>query len=374
MNNIKKIIALLSAFILIFLSVIPVFAEEKTYKQGDIIEFGSYPQSLVSDKTLINKLNKSTKKWSSYEYNYDSSATKENYMQYSDVCVDGENYRAVKMSKYRTSSQEYLNSSFDNNDSGNTTFKIELNTVYWFKYEPILWQVLDPETGFVISKNIIDCQPFSISLTYDFANSDIRTWLNTTFKNTAFEKNNEEHILLSYLDNNADPIEYLSTPCSEKIFLISKNEAAYLTGNMSDEGIFEDYTAPEITDYALIQGALPEQGFLTRTPHYDGCITQINTGGHSDHTNIDFAGYGICPAMHINLETFNKTIQYGDIDNNGKLSAADARLTLRAAVGLETFSDELIKIADVNKNGRIESADARLILRAAVGLEDPSTW
>ena len=61
----------------------------------------------------------------------------------------------------------------------------------------------------------------------------------------------------------------------------------------------------------------------------------------------------------------------GDVDGNSKIEAADARLALRAAVGLEDYAagSEAFKAADADKNGKIEAADARVILRAAVGLE-----
>lgn len=59
----------------------------------------------------------------------------------------------------------------------------------------------------------------------------------------------------------------------------------------------------------------------------------------------------------------------GDVDFNGTVEAADARLALRCAVSLETLSEEQLKIADMDADGVITSADARLILRTAVGLE-----
>ena len=64
----------------------------------------------------------------------------------------------------------------------------------------------------------------------------------------------------------------------------------------------------------------------------------------------------------------------GDVDFDGSLSSADARLALRAAVGLETLSAAAAKSADVDRDGIILSADARLLLRASVGLEDTSSW
>ncbi len=59
----------------------------------------------------------------------------------------------------------------------------------------------------------------------------------------------------------------------------------------------------------------------------------------------------------------------GDIDMNGKITAADARLVLRHSSKLETLSSSQQKNADVNGDGKITSSDARLILRVASGLD-----
>ena len=61
----------------------------------------------------------------------------------------------------------------------------------------------------------------------------------------------------------------------------------------------------------------------------------------------------------------------GDVDGNGKVESADARLALRASVKLENFvkGSTAFLAADVNKDGVIGSDDARHILRASVGLE-----
>lgn len=59
----------------------------------------------------------------------------------------------------------------------------------------------------------------------------------------------------------------------------------------------------------------------------------------------------------------------GDVDGDKFVKASDARLALRASVGLETLNATQKKAADADKNGEIKAADARLILRASVGLE-----
>ncbi|MCR5782358.1 MAG: dockerin type I repeat-containing protein [Clostridia bacterium] len=65
------------------------------------------------------------------------------------------------------------------------------------------------------------------------------------------------------------------------------------------------------------------------------------------------------------------TNQLGDVDGDGKVSSADARLALRASVQLESYpvNSAQFRAADVDKNGTIEPSDARSILRASVGLE-----
>ena len=68
-------------------------------------------------------------------------------------------------------------------------------------------------------------------------------------------------------------------------------------------------------------------------------------------------------------DTQKETYYRGDVDMDGKVSSADARLTLRAAVKLEKLSEAAGFLADADGDNTITAADARLILRASVGLE-----
>ena len=59
----------------------------------------------------------------------------------------------------------------------------------------------------------------------------------------------------------------------------------------------------------------------------------------------------------------------GDLDKNGGIEPADARLALRAAIGLEPdLQNYCLYLADYDRDGRATPADARLILRRAVGI------
>ena len=69
-------------------------------------------------------------------------------------------------------------------------------------------------------------------------------------------------------------------------------------------------------------------------------------------------------------------VKLGDVDFDGEITAADARLALRRAVDLESYapgSNEYVA-CNVDRDAEVTAADARLILRAAVDLEDPATW
>lgn len=64
------------------------------------------------------------------------------------------------------------------------------------------------------------------------------------------------------------------------------------------------------------------------------------------------------------------SIILGDVNGDGKINAADARLALRAASRLDTLEGDAFIAADVDFNNKINAADARAILRHASRLEE----
>lgn len=59
----------------------------------------------------------------------------------------------------------------------------------------------------------------------------------------------------------------------------------------------------------------------------------------------------------------------GDFNGDGEVTPEDARLTLRAAVGIIRMAQVTFNAVDVDKDNEVTPADARIILRASVGLE-----
>ncbi len=59
----------------------------------------------------------------------------------------------------------------------------------------------------------------------------------------------------------------------------------------------------------------------------------------------------------------------GDIDNDEKITAVDARLCLRASAKLDELTEKQIKSADFDGDGALNSTEARKLLRASAGLD-----
>ncbi len=274
----KKLLATIFTVVLLLTIVPTAYAEENNiYKVGDIIQFGSYPQSEVKDEALLTELNKIVPEWEEWtSYGYYSgnrsagSMVQGDWMRYFDVEYEGEKYRSVKFTQYRphytcgTSSDTYQ---IDND--------YYINTVYWFKFEPVDWRILDPNIGFVISEKVIDSQAYSDTFYYDgkydhfndpaytnyasdYETSSIRKWLNYDFYNTAFTESEKTEILTTTLNNDgyytsvgmAGCEEFDSDETNDKIFLLSYKEAKNNSiGFSSDAARFGKGSA-----YAMCQG------------------------------------------------------------------------------------------------------------------------
>ncbi len=67
-----------------------------------------------------------------------------------------------------------------------------------------------------------------------------------------------------------------------------------------------------------------------------------------------------------------KTVLKGDFNQDGRVTAADARSTLRASAKLDVITNEQAIIVDVSGDGKVTALDARTILRIAASLEQNS--
>ncbi len=117
-----------------------------------------------------------------------------------------------------------------------------------------------------------------------------------------------------------------------------------------------------------------ETGVMTYTCTVCG-ETKTETISASGHEDAD--SDGLCDVCGTQLGEDSATeYALGDVDLDGSITAADARLALRQSARLETYADDSAAFAqcDVDADGTVTAADARLILRGSAGLEDISEW
>ena len=279
------------SILLSLLMALSVFAglqalpQAQAYNVGDKITFGAYPQTRVTDETLIAALDAAEKTWTSYRYysgtgssEYDGQMEPGDWMRFADFFYAGEKYRAVTFELYRPrwlywkaeASGRYVTMYNDTYKNGYRN-----NNVYYFKYEPLVWRVLDPQSGLVLTENIIDSQSFS-NVVYDnpddqksyrridstvfsndYTESDLRVWMNSSFFATAFSDAQKAAILATDVETNL----------TNKIFFLSMKQAERIGSNTERLAYG--------TDYAKSQGLYVNGGgegvgaspWSTRTPY-----------------------------------------------------------------------------------------------------------
>ena len=369
-----------------------------SYKVGDLIEFGSYPQSEVKDEALIAELDNMTKGWQSYGYYsgtgeeiYDEELgmyiskdgpEQSDYMKFAEILYRGNRYRAVYFSKYRPKRSCFTPTE---NKSAQDDDGYYINQIYYFKYEPLTWRVLDPDEGYVMCNNVIDAQIFQIysymklesngndqkryifynSKEYknyccDWKTSSIREWLNNDFYNTAFSQYEKEQIGKSYLENKCfNTIEYDGAPTYDKIFVMSyfdvKNSKY---GFNSDEHANDPARRLKSTDYAKCQGcgrylrydgedkSIDEySGWMLRSPGYSGGISWVSPDGWSDtRYGCDSVSLlGISPAFKFNPKTSHThTLNHITVPSTCKVAGMEYDICTECG---ETLNEKTLPLA-----------------------------
>ena len=297
-------------------------------EDGTTLTFGSYPQSKVEDPALQSMLNATIQNktptadefngWTDYEY-LDNKIVK-SYMWYIDVEYQNDLYRGVYFSDYRPYSST-TNCSPSNTRQLSNGY--EIDTIYWFEFEPITWRVLTKQDGkaLIMSDLIIDGQNFYLN-SYDrtgdgtiYANnykeSDIRVWLNDNFYNTAFNELCKEYVVQTEIDNSAsttsDPNNiYICPNTNDNVFLLS-----YADVNN------EDYDKGDLallpTAYANCQGLSlnfygygkwwlrsPSSGNDSPPAYYSVCMVNA-MGGTTGTATVTSTDVGVVPALWLTL-------------------------------------------------------------------------
>ena len=234
--------------------------EYKLYKrEGNIIYFGEYPQTLKADTVEI----------------VGTVADARGYYLGSDNAY----YAKVVASPY------------DDEYSFSTGGAVENGKTYYFKVEPIKWRILS-ETS---SEAVIFCDSILLNKAYDassnvYAESDISEWLTSVFFATAFREIEKELIKSVSIDG-----------IDQKVFLLSEEEA------------FKNNATIKLstTDYARANGACMSTSLgkgngiwwlRNSEKDDDNHVKTVNyTGGASNYELVNTKAFGVVPAIKISL-------------------------------------------------------------------------
>lgn len=258
------------------------------------VTFGYYPQTLVSDESLIAKLEGLSENgylWVCYKGDYYKKAI-------GDPAVE-----RVVGSETQESEPGYA---FEN---GTT---IEKGKTYWFKCEKIAWRILTSTEGSysLVSEKVLDASTYDDDENY-YAKSNIQSWLNGTFALEAFQFGALDKVEESMVDNSlastgdtANP--YVSEKTEDRVYLPSVQE-------LKDTILYPDatYRVALATDYAralkVFCGDEPttyNAYYWTRSPNptYSVAVHSIDDeGGFNDLGRLDICTYGVRPEITIKV-------------------------------------------------------------------------
>lgn len=298
-------------------------------------QFGSYPQSKVTDTTVTAKLDAlagtptshpEDVSWKSFQYYASGVVTSSNI--YVDVTYADEKYRGIYINSYRPA---YTKSDSTSDNSYQDDNGYSLSTVYWFKYEPITWDILTVDwknsKALLFSHTLLDSMDYYYSYADRTANSKtiysnnyeyshIRYWLNGyasdsyvdnsySFYDTAFCDTEKAKILTTTVDNSAestgfDPNPYACEDTSDKLFLLSFSEI-----DNSRLGLDSDWNRNKYgSDYAKSQGIRDGYYYYwLRSPDANGrsAMSVDAGGGLHGWSDVSEANSGVSPALWVNL-------------------------------------------------------------------------
>lgn len=270
---------------------------------GKTITYGLYPQTNVNDSSLVSALNELTMPESNGWYLYNN------------------NYYAKVIATPYESGYEF--------DNGTT---ITNRTTYWFKCEPIVWNVLSNNNGeyYIVSSVLLDAHCYHNSRSSriidgqtvyanNYMYSDIRTWLNADFYNSAFALCNE-HIQTTTVNNSASTTNsssnnYSCANTEDKVFLLSYSD--YLNSSYGFRASTSSTNTRycRTTDWARARGAWYytnssasnqyNASYWTRSPDssdssYYGCI--VCSDGQVSNNRVVLGCIGVRPSLSIRIE------------------------------------------------------------------------
>lgn len=211
--------------------------------------------------------------------------------------------------------------------------------------EGIVFTVTENEDGYSLIYDVPDTDKGNIDITFGINGHGRITFFLNCFRVTAKGEesyiNREAHIPFTNIYN---PDEFPHIVISDKLDIFRDGDTLYFPFTVL-ESFFEGQFSSSLKGHSAAISSCRSSGGFRDNPVATGEYLYINL----DYINIDMI----------------KICIIGDINCNGSVTAADARLALRHSAKIITLEDTMASAADVDKNGKITSADARMILRVA---------
>ena len=270
---------------------------------GSTVEYGLYPQTRVGDPDLIAALDSiPSAERNGYYFRQGAYYAKANAKTYSGCMDFHDGTRIVQ------------------------------NTSYWFKCEPIRWKVLSTKNGtyHLLSEAILDAHCFNDDYekkrdgfyANNYANSEIRSWLNDVFYRTAFAFD-DSAILTTEVDNSplttgSKHNKFACENTQDKVFLPSYQD--YLNRAYGFSGIIDDQPEPDRcakpTDWALARGGSENNvsnsleyyrhngPYITRSPKKTSStgVYYVDFDGRLYGGGVGVAHNGVRPAITIKID------------------------------------------------------------------------
>jgi len=127
-------------------------------------------------------------------------------------------------------------------------------------------------------------------------------------------------------------------------------------------------------DYTAYTAAAEQAKAIDRSLYSDASLAVLDSALAADVRKLTLAEQATVDmqteAILQALAALTPRYTAGDINNDGRITAVDARWALQAASGTRTLTAEQLQQANVNGDNKVTAVDARWILQAASGIRE----
>lgn len=263
---------------------------------GNRVVFGHYPQRAEKKQSVVNhfgRLEKPTeqddKGWSPMLAGKGNGIT---YMWYRDAMIDGVKYRGIYFSQYRDIMAVRES---DLKPTLQRSKGFQPKRIHIFRFDPIYWNIIErveaPYRRYTLIPSMgLDSHPFNdVEECGLWDVSTLRTWLNSTFLNTAFTEEEQK---------------YLNVREGERVFLIGE------ATDLQNSGIKNAIVNANLggTDYFHCMGGKDDMNIAWLWIQGEECfedtakVLSLRNRGDISETTCDNTSVAVIPKIYVNVK------------------------------------------------------------------------